>query len=524
MTTEMSTNNTSVQVDVRDAWKEWINIFKTETHNEVDFVNYIPVICQTDLTRDMINAIREISPESDGNGSGKNNRMSCNTCRSNLMNIIRMKNFNGEPFFMPGPKTSYPSEYHRLWDASRTGIISNVVIALPSFFGLCEKGGFNHFSINTSTWSWVISDHIYRDKLLVKYIPLMMNVFEQNGVKGIDESMDILINTLPNITYGSKLLESAVWFKKHIVNDFNNLNYTEKLRIITNAIFDIKYSIDIGSNDVVINLYHQLTNNTLDALKVCDSIEKLTSLLKGRLSPTNYQVKTALASDGQINNAIKHIGEFTVELMSVKSAIKHGAIEIEHFNNNSSVHAFGSMKRNTSSNSQRSPAGFAGRILNISTMTELMLNPPPNLEVYTPNQIPVYACDHTMKEGVYQSKFTWGFSNKLTPSIYNIFGWTKVVAILQMKNNYMFICKGAVSNPVHMSPCCHVSLLTVAYNKSCGSAFGNLSSHMKLQIGDDGPFAIGVGVSLDPIHLNDKNPRINGSIKLRSNGNEFTIR
>ena len=48
---------------------------------------------------------------------------------------------------------------------------------------------------------------------------------------------------------------------------------------------------------------------------------------------------------------------------------------------------------------------------------------------------------------------------------------------------------------------------------------------MKLQIDPTtGPDAIGVGVSLDPNSAEEKNPPINGSVRLRSNGTEFTIR
>jgi hypothetical protein len=65
--------------------------------------------------------------------------------------------------------------------------------------------------------------------------------------------------------------------------------------------------------------------------------------------------------------------------------------------------------------------------------------------------------------------------------------------------------------------------MTAGYNRSCGAAFGNLSKHLKLQINGNGPFAIGVGVSLDPKTLNDPNPPINGSITLRSGETEIRI-
>lgn len=103
-------------------------------------------------------------------------------------------------------------------------------------------------------------------------------------------------------------------------------------------------------------------------------------------------------------------------------------------------------------------------------------------------------------------------------------GWQKVVAILPIKSSFLFICKGARADSANMRACCHVSLLTAGYNKSYGSAFGNLSKHRKLQINGTGPFAIGVGVSLDQKTLNDPNSPINGSITLRCCGTDFVIR
>ena len=108
----------------------------------------------------------------------------------------------------------------------------------------------------------------------------------------------------------------------------------------------------------------------------------------------------------------------------------------------------------------------------------------------------------------------------------------KVLAILQMKTNYLFICEGLTPNQSFMGPCCHVSLLKPEYNKSCGAAFGMLGSTMKLDTSGDGPFAIGVGISLNPksivgpngVIVPDPNPKSNCSITLRSGGTEFIIR
>ena len=71
----------------------------------------------------------------------------------------------------------------------------------------------------------------------------------------------------------------------------------------------------------------------------------------------------------------------------------------------------------------------------------------------------------------------------------------------------MFICEGA-SKDTHMTPCCHVSLLTPEYNRICGPTWGNMSSVMTLDKDIDGPPAIGVGTS----YANIATKRLAGSM------------
>ena len=519
-----------VPFSANGAWSAWEEAFCKEKYCDVSIHSGIPIVLTTDFTPEMADAIAKVAPASAGLGPGNNYSISCTSCRNRLPLFLRMRDSNGKPFFMTGPKEHYPDRFLPLWDAARTGAATAVRVVEPSQFGMFSTGKWNHFSIGTVTTVPEIKDVEKRQRLLDKYIPMMTNLFTKNGVPGIHTSLDTLIATLPNVEYGGKLLESAIWFRKHIIENFGHLNRMAQFDVLTAAIFDFNYCTELGSGDVTLPLYHQLSKNTLDALAACDSVPELTALLKDRLSPLNYQVKTADASAGQVDMAIKHIGDFGTELMTLTSALKHGAVEVKRPNMNSASSAFAKMRGPPGGPPIHSgAAGFATRskadVKLIRTMKDLMANVPENLEVSVSGQTPVYATDFIgLKEGVYQTPFSWGFVNGQSPSIFKMNGWQKVVAILPMKSNFLFICEGARVVSANMGACCHVSLLTAGYNKSCGSAFGNLSKHLKLQINGNGPFAIGVGVSLDPMTLNDPNPPINGSITLRSGGTEFVIR
>lgn len=511
------------------AWNAWETGFSDEKHPEVAIYGGVPVVLMTEMTPAMTAAIASTIPVSQGLGAGNNDNMACTACRNRLPKLLRMRDADGEPYFMPGPKASYPANFWPLWSAARSGTVESVQVVTADQFGFFQSGGFRHFSVDTGTDIPDVKDVDAHQRLLDKYIPFMTRVFTENGVEGIKASLETLIKVLPTVTYGGKLLESAIWFAKHIREDFGRLNKLRQFAVLSAAIFDLKYCREIGSNDVSLPLYHQLSKNTLDALAVCDSVGQLGALLKDRLSPLNYQVKSGAVSDGQVEMALKHIGEFGTKLMTVKSALEHKAVEVKHRSMSSSSSAFGAMKSKRAS--RRGAAGFAGRskadVKTIRSMKDLMANMPENLEVSVSGQTPVYAVDFTGQDlceaGVYQTPFTWGFKNGYQPSVFKLYGWAKVLAILPMKTNFLFICEGAQVAESGMGPCCHVSLLTAGYNKSCGKAFGTLKDHMKLEIEGDGPYAMGVGVSLDAKRLDDDNPPIVGTVTLRSNGTSFVI-
>jgi hypothetical protein len=252
-------------------------------------------------------------------------------------------------------------------------------------------------------------------------------------------------------------------------------------------------------------------------------VPALEKLLQNRLSPLNYQVKTADPTDGQVEMALKHIGDFGVRLMTVEEAVQNGATLVRWKTRTSAGSAFSSMKNGKKGKA----AGFAGRarvVVRPHTMTELMENVPECLEINVDSQTPCYANEFDgLKNGVYQEQFTWNFMNGRRPDAVGLSGWHKVVAIFPMHSNFLFICQGA-SVPADRRVGCHVNLLTPAYNRTCGPAFGTLNRTMALEIPEKGPFAIGVGTSFDKSTPEDTDPPIVGPVHFRDPRGEFTVR
>lgn len=464
---------------------------------------------------------------------GENYPMACNTCRGRVIQLMRWRDVNNKPFFLYLPKDRYPEEFWPLWEAARTGEITDIkaVAAQTDFWDKADDGmTWKHFSVKVDAEAprRRNAELTRRNEILHKYVPPMMRLFSDQGVPGIHASLDTLIETLPSVTYGGKLLESATWLRKHIREDFNRLPLSRKLDCIAGAAFDTYATQEVGSSQPVLPLYHQVTKNTLDALATCNNVKALQTMLADRLSPFNYQVKTAEASVGQVAMAVKHIGDFSVRHMTLQNAIDlYGATPISHGKPGSAASAFANMSAKASK-SASGAAGFAARagtnLSGITSMETLMIAAPPDLEVNVSQLRPVYANELVgLKDGVYKTPFTWGFDNNSRPSKYGLVGdWYPVTAILRADNNFLVFCEGAQPH-LSMKVCCHVGLLTPEYNRSCGQAFGNLDKAMSLDIPPNGPYAIGVGSSIDTKVLGAKKQPLVLPIVFKSNGKTIKI-
>jgi hypothetical protein len=538
--------------DIASPFDQWVEIFNSENHLEVEVVNGVPFVFTSSRTDELVQAVLAVVPIEEGLGVGKNDNMACNKCRSNLLKMMGMKDSQNKSYFMPNEENSYPESFRSLKRFSGQMNVTHPRVVSQSDFGLCYNGSldgkpFHHFSVNTHAPTLLnISDEdvLKNQRFLDKYIPLATVTFSAYGKPGIKESLNLLLEVLPTVTYGSKLMKSMTWFRDHIVENFDHMNRLNQLVILTRALLVLKCVVTPGSGDIAAPAYHQVTKNGLEALNSAKDLDSLKNLLQERFSPLNYQVKTAAPTQGQIANAINHIGEFEVVLMTVDEAVSFGAKRVKHSNNSSSNVAYASFQIKVSDRAQGGGKGalsFSNRcnasVSGIKTMMDLWGNIPENLEVNVCGKTPCYTNKFVgMKDGVHRYPYTWGFQDGRSPKDYGMDGWVKVLAIFRMEDNFLFICDKAVSNSEIMNVCCHTALLTPEYNRICGPMFGKIKdTPMKLVIpSGDQSFAIGVGVSLNKRHPTDKNPPITarggpitargGSFRLRSNTTEFTIK
>jgi len=165
---DLQTMSISGRMSSLRAWHLWENGFSNEKHRPVSICGGIPVVLTTDLTDQMKAAIAKAVPFPAGLGDGMNDIMACTACRKCLPFLLRMRDFEGDSYFMPGPKARYPVNFWPLWDASRSGPITGVSVVTPNQFGDYTLGGFKHFAVDTPTDFLAIGDVDARQRLLDK--------------------------------------------------------------------------------------------------------------------------------------------------------------------------------------------------------------------------------------------------------------------------------------------------------------------------------------------------------------------
>ena len=372
-------------------------------------------------------------------------------------------------------------------------------------------GSWPHVTASITNHSVLVEEvDIAKERVLSKYVPFALEMFRRHGVCGIHASLDILLGGLRmgSMQYAGKLLESTQWFRKHVVEGFASLPIIQQMKVVTVAICELPCQIEAETNDAVVPCFHQVNNNTLDALANCDTVDKLQAWLIHRFSPTKYKVpKPTGLSAHELRSAESYIPDFATSLMSLRDAVeKHGGTMVCGPSLMSSHDVFRAIKscNDDKQDTKKTAASFAHRS-NMCTMTHLLKSLPTigKLEIDVSNMTPAIATQFikTDMKGIFKYPFTWGFFAQESVVAFGMkHRWARVLAVLPMGDTrFLFICEGA-KLPVHMTdPCIHNSMLTPAYEKRFGKAISQIRSSLRLQgTNITEQMAVGVGVSILP--------------------------
>lgn len=406
-----------------------------------------------------------------------------------------------------------------------TGTIVPKILDTKLLFS-CDKniGGFPHIFFSSNYTNKiknpkVIQSAIYiyiKDNLLENLIKNLL-LCNDNDSKEVIKSLECFTVCCSNATYGETFIQTAKWLisiMEGYSKSSNNVN------LFVQALIDA--GIEKTIYGAVVTKFHQANANILSLLQNARSEEEMTTLIKDRLNPLNYRRRDsdAILSNGNINNAMKHLGDFENTIMTHTEVSK-----LPHcICLNSTMSLFNGMK---TTKPQGKPQGsFASRCINVNntTIDELYkyFENNPNSNVYINNSSdmhPIYIAKTTLDKDIINFPHLWAFDRSIKIKS----GWIKVKYIIPMnkyieshKNIAFILDTESILKKSDIKNCCFPAFLTPAYARTCDKAFERLNTVSKITI-PQGDVAIGVGTSIS-------NSKLVKSINIKINNVELTIR
>jgi hypothetical protein len=402
-----------------------------------------------------------------------------------------------------------------------------------------SEKGFPHFHINipeeSRTDSSVDAPLIQAAFNRYIYQGQLRRVVDRLLIQG-RASCEILERILGDVHYGNTFLPALRWAMK-IIDDLGSqsldrMSTKDQYLFLFKHLLDQKLSKDLYSGAVSFSC--QTLAQLVELMECAKSEEAMRKLTEDRLSPLNYQRPTADPSTGNVEEAMRLLGDFsiTVAPISAHDAISVGVQKSDEF---SALKGFEALK--LSADTRKKPETFADRcggskaakIKAITTAEQLIVycqeNPEVCVQIHTSGHYALYYAETTLGKDKLCVPFTWSFQLGESPSKWKIDSLAKVTHIIPgyrklrrtKWQNILFVVEGAEMSPdtkVNTFP----EFLSSEYNRTCGKAYEALKNTMKLSIPTDEPLAFGVGTS-----ASDEHGRLCSNIKLIVDGIDVTI-
>jgi hypothetical protein len=328
-------------------------------------------------------------------------------------------------------------------------------------------------------------------------------------------SCEILEKILDRVHYGNTFLPSLRWAMK-ILDDLgsetlDHMSERNCYLFLFKHLLDQKISGDLYSGAVSFSC--QTLNQLVGLMECARGEEAMTKLVEERLSPLNYQRPTADPNEGQVAEAMRHLGDFSISVAKISDHPNAVPVGVKTKSNEfSALSGFEALK--ISAQQSKKPETFADRcggskatkIKAITTCQDLVAycreHPDAVVKVETLLMSLLYYANNTLGDDFLCVPFTWSFQGGFGASNWNITSDSKVTHIIPgyertrrtKWGNILFVCEGGVlpsDTKVNTFP----EFLNSEYRRTCGSAFEALKNTMKLGIPSGEPLAFGIGTS-----------------------------
>jgi hypothetical protein len=442
--------------------------------------------------------------------------------------------------------------------------ISNLVLLRDSsVFGYVEKvGGWSHIlrTIDSSHLTTCTDEGriILVKNCITRYVTSgLFQRFMTRLVNQNKDSLGLMKTCLDKAAYGHKFIPAVDWCSS-VLDDcatyskpWAHFSPKEKIGFALKHVMRAGLVKDISGS--VALLFQTANTNIIGLLEDARSEDAMTKLCAERLSPENYQRRTADASEGQIGNAVKYLGDFKNTILNVQRAMELIPEMVCHGQNKTTLNSASSSVDATSS----SMSGFAAQLAKVQPKTPVIpsfaarcgktaidveikdintlkkfvdftrVHPELKVEISLDSGSIAYAAETTLDKDMISHRHLWAFMSGHNKTAFGLSGlsssWVEVTNTIPMYE-YIIGYKCAIFVVSGINPtadfrnCCFPEFITPAYRRVCGPAFEGLNRTMKMGI-PDGQLMAGIGTS-----VKDDYNTLYSPVNLRINGIVVTLR
>jgi len=475
----------------------------------------------------------------------------CKTCQERVRKFFSLsipdKDGRPIPLFLRNAETT-PAPYDQLARMNQTfcgemEITGIRILVGDLLFGYQEEEGedprqertlYHHFHVRLpDKTDWDV-DNLLLDKAFRRYcpelLPNMLRTLMPSTTYKIRASLECIRDAIPEITYGDKIAPSVTWLLR-VVDRFESLGKTpvqltpaQRWLLCAEILLWTPISPDgLDESNAVSCIIQQAHNNVLPVMSSANNRPALINILNHRLSPENYQRRTAAPTEGQVQNAMVGLGDFTNTIMTLSEAAKIPGAVVVGSGSKSSMSAFQSMIKEAAPVTLADKCGPA-----IHGLRDLVryAREHPNADIHLDASAlsSVYVARTTLCPERLAVPYMWSFQQdtSYTTKVFPFSGtWTRITVILpqyetMQYKNILFLLRGCDRIPAEVKNCCFPEFLSVSVRRVCGSAFEMLNNKIRLPVPTMEP-AIGRGTSVSAAD------KLISPLRVLVEGREFTL-
>jgi hypothetical protein len=376
----------------------------------------------------------------------------------------------------------------------------------------------------------------------------------EEKVARMKTSLLVAQSALSEAVYGDRLLPSLKWllliveyFEKEGKLPLQRTKGQLWLLCAEMLLWTAIHPDGTDGKNAVSPVVQQAHGNLIPLLDKAMDKQAMVKMLNDRMDPRNYQRPTAAPTLGQIQNAMSALGEFSNRVLTVEEAValphalslcSSPLASSSSSSMPSSMAIFKDMlatASSTATSTKKNPGAFAGRCatgatgaMEIRTVRDLVAHlkarPHTRLEVSVRGMADMYVGGTTLaKEKICVPHF-WCFTGMRGAYAHKFpDDWAEVVVVhplyeyLSQYRTVLLVLKNMRMSTT-VGNCCFPEFLEPQYRRTCRSAFEEMNRRVHLEVKDNEPMAMGVGICA----INDSG-KLNSSVSVRVDGREYTL-